>query len=179
MHSFQTRNDLISTLTKNCIFAEIGVFQGTFSKLIYSFLKPQELHLIDIFEGTVCSGDKDGCNLTWANLNHEFNVLKNFFKEQNSVKLHKGKSKDILIKFPDDYFDFIYVDGDHSYEGAIADLELARKKIKNGGIILGHDYSAEMPEVIKAVNDFIGQNNLQIDFITLDKFPSFGIINNK
>ena len=36
-----------------------------------------------------------------------------------------------------------------------------------------------MPEVIKAVNDFIGQNNLQIDFITLDKFPSFGIINNK
>ena len=173
MHSFQTRNDLISTLTKNCIFAEIGVSQGTFSKLIYSFLKPKELHLIDVFEGTVCSGDKDGCNLTWANLNHEFNVLKIFFKDQNFVKLHKGKSKDILIKFPDDYFDFIYVDGDHSYEGAIAE------KIKNGGIILGHDYSTEMPEVIKAVNDFIGQNNLQIDFITLDKFPSFGIINNK
>jgi len=56
---------------------------------------------------------------------------------------------------------------------------LARKKVKPGGIISGHDYAFNFLPVMRAVNDFISQNNLKIDFITLDGCPSFGIINNK
>jgi len=179
MHCIQTRTDLISTFPKNSIMAEIGVFQGSFSKVINTLLTPKELHLIDVFKGTICSGDKDGNNLIWANLDHEFNVLKIFFKDMKSVKLHKGKSEEILKTFSNDYFDVIYIDGDHSYEGAMNDLKLAKEKIKIGGIISGHDYTSKVPGVFNAVNDFIAQNNLKIDFITLDKFPSFGIINNK
>jgi len=179
MQYFQTRNDMISTFPKNSVIAEIGVFEGSFSKIINEFLTPINLHLIDIFEGTVCSGDKDGNNLKWANLDHELNVLKNYFKHQKSVELHKGKSADVLKKFSNDYFDIIYIDGDHSYEGVMIDLKLAREKVKNGGLISGHDYTLEMPGVIRAVNDFVDDYNLKIDFITLDKFPSFGIINNK
>jgi hypothetical protein len=179
MQSFQTRNDLLSIIPKNCIFAEIGVFQGAFSKIIFKYLEPNELHLIDVFEGTICSGDRNGENLIWANLNHEFNVLKNFFKTEKNARIHKGKSSDVLNGFPDNYFDAIYIDGDHSYECALIDLELAKNKIKKGGIILGHDYCEKMPGVLKAVNEFIFINNFKIDFITLDVYPSFGIINNK
>lgn len=179
MRYFNNREDLISFFPKKCIFAEIGVFQGTFSKLIYKFLDPEELHLIDLFEGSTCSGDKDGNNVITVNLNHEFNVLKNFYKDVESVKLHKGTSKEILNLFPDDYFDIIYIDGDHSYEGVTVDLNLARKKVKPNGIISGHDYSFAFLPVMKAVDNFIKENNLKIDYITLDKLPSFGIINNK
>ncbi len=179
MQYFQTRDDLISSFPKNSIIAEIGVFKGQFSKIIKTFLNPKELHLVDIFTGTMCSGDKDGNNIVWINLDHEFNVLTNYFKGQEEVKLHKGKSENIIANFPDDYFDVIYIDGDHSYEGVSIDLNLARKKVKPGGIISGHDYAFNFLPVMRAVNDFIAQNNLKIDFITLDGCPSFGIINNK
>ena len=92
MHYFQTRDDLISSFPKNSIIAEIGVFQGQFSKIIKSFLKPKELHLVDLFQGSMYSGDKDGKNVICCNLDHEFNVLTNYFKDQEEVKLHKGKS---------------------------------------------------------------------------------------
>ena len=36
--------------------------------------------------------------------------------------------------------DWIYVDGDHSYEGCLRDLENSLKVVKPGGIIMGDDY---------------------------------------
>jgi hypothetical protein len=179
MKIYDTRESMISTFPKFCTIAEVGVFQGDFSKLIYKFLSPKELHLIDIFEGNACSGDKNGNNVVHTNLSHEFNKLKNYFKDNNSIFLHKGKSENVLLHFPDDYFDVIYIDGDHSYDGVSKDLTLAKAKVKKGGIISGHDYGPQFLSVIYAVNDFLDNSNLKLDFKTQDIFPSFGIINNK
>ena len=41
---------------------------------------------------------------------------------------------------PDDSCDFIYVDGDHSYAGCLADIKAYWPKVKVGGIMAGHDY---------------------------------------
>ena len=49
--------------------------------------------------------------------------------------------------------DLLFVDGDHSYDGAMADLIAWAPMVREGGYMLCHDHNWE--EVAKAVRDFI------------------------
>jgi hypothetical protein len=180
MELYNTRNDLFESLDKKLIICEIGVFKGDFSKFLKDNLDPKELHLIDIFEGMMCSGDKDGNNIIYSDLSRDYENLLTFFQNDKSVFLHKGKSFDILNGFEDNYFDIIYIDGDHTYEGVKKDLEVSLKKIKKTGFICGHDYTQDkFPGVVKAVSDFKLQNNFEISHLTKDGCPSFCLKPNK
>lgn len=173
---FKTRQDLLKSFGENLTVCEIGVFQGEFSKFIWGETNPKELVLIDLFNWKTSSGDQNGENTKFADLNEEYLQLQNHFKDQN-VKIIKGDSSQVLKSFDDKYFDIIYVDGDHSYKGALKDLQTAFHKIKTNGIICGHDYNIKLyPEVVAATTDFCNQYNLQINFLTQDKLPTFGII---
>lgn len=50
-------------------------------------------------------------------------------------------------------FDFIFVDGDHSYDATYSDCEKYYPLLKKGGLFCGHDYSS-IEAVNKAVNTF-------------------------
>jgi hypothetical protein len=176
MKILETRNELIESFKKELIIAEVGVFKGEFSKIILEVMKPKELHLIDIFEGDMCSGDKDGNNIIWTELNEEYIRLKKEYEKTKEVYIHKGKSHTILEEFGDGYFDLIYIDGDHSYNGVKIDLEMSYKKIKPGGLICGHDYiSPRFDGVVNAVNEFCEENNLSINYLTKDGCPTYCI----
>ena len=71
-------------------------------------------------------------------------------------KILRGYSQDFVNSFEDGSLDYIFIDGDHSYEGALRDCELFFPKIKNGGIFAGHDWSFD--GVQKAVNEFKDRN---------------------
>lgn len=49
-------------------------------------------------------------------------------------------------------FDFIFIDGDHSYEMCYKDLNLWYDKIRSGGLFSGHDFS--LPGVNQALLQF-------------------------
>lgn len=51
--------------------------------------------------------------------------------------------------------DFVFVDADHSYEGCRTDIEAWLPKIKNGGVLAGHDF-AWAGTVQRAVFDTLG-----------------------
>jgi hypothetical protein len=175
----ETRNELLDLLPINLTICEIGVFKGEFSKILLDKMKPKELHLIDIFEGQMCSGDKDGNNIVWTNLNDEYLKLIELFKLNENVFIHKGMSYSILENFDDEFFDLIYVDGDHSYNGVKKDLEVSFRKIKNNGFILGHDYTPQFQGVIDAVNEFCLKYKQSISMLTKDGCPTFVININK
>ncbi len=178
MKIFNNRNEMICSLNKNMVIAEIGVFKGEFSKYIIDVLEPKELHLIDIFEGMMCSGDKDGNNIIWIDIGNEFIKLRETYSNQSNIHIHKGRSSDILSQFPDSYFDMIYIDADHSYNGTMSDLMLAKNKVKKDGIISGHDYTRSMfPGVVDAVDNFCKMHDLEINSSTLDGCPSFLMYN--
>ena len=67
------------------------------------------------------------------------------FKERTTplgnVLYTRGKSLEALQFFKDGQLDFIYIDGDHRYEGVLADLNGWRPKLRDGGIMAGHDWS--------------------------------------
>lgn len=60
-------------------------------------------------------------------------------------------------------YDWIYVDGDHSYEGCYYDLGEAWKIVKSGGYLMGDDYTNKTG-VNKAVNKFLEDIGLQAEF---------------
>lgn len=53
----------------------------------------------------------------------------------------------------DEQLDFVYIDGDHSYEGIRADLQAWFPLIREGGIIAGHDYGQPAFPGVKAAAD--------------------------
>jgi O-methyltransferase len=177
MNIYETRNDLFKIFDKNLIIAELGVFKGEFSKFLYEELNPKELYLVDIFEGYVGSGDKDGNNMEYTNLQDEYASLVTFFNNNKNVKVLKTTTTEFLESIDDNYLDIVYIDADHDYEPIKKDLYLSFKKVKNGGFICGHDYtSPRFDGVVRAVNEFCDEMNLKINYLTNDGCPTFCII---
>lgn len=63
--------------------------------------------------------------------------------------------------YPDKSLDFIFIDGDHNYEGIKKDLVAWRPKMKDGAIMAGDDYSPAWG-VIRAVDEFFGKDKVKI-----------------
>jgi FkbM family methyltransferase len=62
--------------------------------------------------------------------------------EFSNVRLWRCRTDDqkLLDEYPDGYFDAIYVDAVHNYEGVRADILNFTPKVKRGGVIAGHDF---------------------------------------
>jgi len=74
-------------------------------------------------------------------------------------KILKGLSVDMAAEVPDKSCDFVFIDGDHSYEGCKADIEAWQDKVKPGGWLCGHDYDhPEQGDVKRAVDEAFGDS---------------------
>ena len=75
-----------------------------------------------------------------------------------------------LLRQQDTLFDFVFIDGDHSYEQCKKDIINYSPLVREGGIISGHNYheasNSAHPGVHQAVKEVLGNNiNLERDFI--------------
>lgn len=168
----KNRDFLLRMMPKNSICAEIGVHKGDFSKNILQIVKPKKLVLIDKW---MYIPDIDTQNYT-ETLHQKFfdslytTVLKNF-NDKSNVEIKKGDSCQMLSEYPDEYFDWIYIDADHIYEGVKSDLNMAYRKLKIGGFIAGDDYVYDTKwkdGVIKAVDEFY--QNHQVNLVTVRNY---------
>jgi hypothetical protein len=53
--------------------------------------------------------------------------------------------------------DFVFVDGDHRYEGVKADTGKAFEVLAPGGMIVWHDYAAKSPGLCRFMEEFTQQ----------------------
>lgn len=176
-----TRSDFLvkvkAYLPQDPICVEIGVYRGDFAKKIYDTLNPYKLHLIDPWAigsdknstAPQYEGILNGLNTAYSDSN-DLILVKNLLKDGLSdrrIILHRGFSYDEVNNFSDKYFDFVYIDATHLYESVKADLNMFLPKLKNGGIIGGHDYiEHDSFEVIKAVDEFVKENNTKLLFVS-------------
>lgn len=139
--------------------AEIGVFKGDFSRTILNACLPSELHLIDI-------------DLT----THA--IAKLFQKEVTAGKvvLHEGEAVPVLQGFPDEYFDFIYIDANHSYRSVKGDIAAATPRLKPEGFLIFNDYTYWSPcecmkyGVIQAVNELCLEDDWEMLYFALEPY---------
>lgn len=142
------RTELLSRMLKGSVCAEIGVYKGEFSQHILKVVRPQKLHLIDPwfyetapeYERTWYGG-KTGVDQQHMDSLYE-SVCRKFQKaiDAGAVIIHRGKSGDVLAGFPEDYFDWVYIDGNHAYEFVKEDLRQSLRVLKPGGYLAGDDY---------------------------------------
>jgi hypothetical protein len=118
-----SRNELVKNLPRGGRVAEVGTYRGAFARHILSSCEPAELNLIDL----------------------DFSLLDPAVANEPRVTTHHGASHDMLARFPDDHFDWIYIDGDHSYEGASRDARVASSKVKPGGHLVFNDFAHADP----------------------------------
>jgi len=168
------RSELLKLLPKNAVCSEIGVNEGEFSQQILNITLPQKFHLVDAW------GDParyhDGLKLM---------VHEKFANEINAgqVEVNVGFSTVKLKEFADHYFDWVYLDTDHSYSVTADELRILKDKVKPGGIIAGHDYIVGnwvgdcRYGVIEAVHELCLYDNWELLYITINKneMPSFAI----
>lgn len=57
-------------------------------------------------------------------------------------------------------FDFVFIDGDHSYQGCCADIQAYYPLLKAGGLLAGHDYHWD--SVRQAVADRLGNHTIDL-----------------
>ncbi len=137
---------------------EIGVSGGLNSKYILDNLNIKRLYLVDPYDDYVDN----------SNEYKDVKVSKDFLSKMNKIakrRLRKYEKKISWIKkYSNDALnivpmvDYIYIDGNHSYEYVLDDCKNYWQKVKNGGILAGHDIS--MVGVLNAVQDFCKEEKL-------------------
>jgi spermidine synthase len=149
------RTALLAHLPKGGLVAEVGTLRGDFAREILRITEPRELHLIDIkILSTVQKMAED------ASL-------------RDRLRVHESDSVEALMSFPDEFFDWIYIDAQHTYEGVTRDIDAARCKIKAGGFLVFNDYTmwsyVEMQPygVVTAVNELCINDNWEIVYLAL------------
>ena len=78
-------------------------------------------------------------------------------------------SKDAVNQFADASVDFIFIDGNHTYEYVKQDIELWWPKVKCGGMMSGHDYGEG--GVSRAVDERFGVLRSVVDTVWSVKKP--------
>lgn len=133
---------------------EIGVFEGASSCYLAQRIRDAglqaELHCCDVFrvhDQYQFAGLLDGNSTRY--------IFEGHLAERgltDLVTIQEGRSEEILSRFPDYHFDFVFVDGSHHYRDIVRDIELAMKKLKPNGILAGHDI--DLPDVRQALNKY-------------------------
>lgn len=150
----KNRKFLLKYLPKNGIGCEIGVFEGVFSKFLLDNVKPKKLYLIDPFSTNEFKKAKLGHSHSGDDY---FQIVSDKIKKYPNAEIIR-KTSDCLKDFNDNFFDWIYIDGNHNYDYVLQDLLLSYAKIKTQGLILGDDYETVSKKwddgVFRAVNEF-------------------------
>lgn len=161
-------------LPKNPVCVEIGVHKGEFSKMILSELQPEKLFLIDPWEIGYDKNDKQtydsGLPTAYSTENDFKFVFNQFYDEirKNKVVMRADYSYNIVNDFPNNYFDFVYIDSCHLYNAVKADLNMFLPKLKENGLLCGHDYFKGVIEhglifgVVEAVDEFCIEKNFEM-----------------
>ncbi|MGP0102056.1 MAG: class I SAM-dependent methyltransferase [Solirubrobacteraceae bacterium] len=163
------RRRLLELLPKEAVCAEIGTWRGDFAATILSGSRPRQLHLVDPWEYRTDEAyeragygghSRDGQQMMDATYER---VVARFRSEieGGQVLIQRARSVDAAASFPDESLDWVYIDGDHSYEGVKHDLDAYFRTVKSGGFIAGDDYgqvgSWFEDGVTRAVDEFAGR----------------------
>lgn len=151
------RADLYKIIDTTKPVAELGVAEGLFSRDMLNWPIPK-LYSVDAWKKLNQKGD-GGFDQNWHdnNYNNAVKLLSQF--GERSVIL-RGLTHEMAALVEDGSLGLLYLDGDHSYEGVMKDLESWYPKVCKGGVIATHDYFDPDYGVKRAFGDFTKKNRI-------------------
>ncbi len=172
-HRNRSRMFLLRFITRGSVGAELGVFTGLFSSILahrtdaahITFVDPWWTLYGDYYPDWGAYTDFGRLKTRAAYAAAQHRVLRHITQKRC---LEVTSSVEWLAGQADESLDWVYLDTTHSYEGTKQELELLKRKVKDGGFILGDDWYEEEDHmhhgVWIAVNEFLRDNNFQVVF---------------
>ena len=168
---------------------EIGVFCGVTSRNICELLKTNfgsdfRYYGLDLF-GSTKTSSVDEIEPKFLENQKFSNPLKtiyyNFIKKENlnskisvqnflkkfskNIELIEGDTRVTLEKVPLSEIDFVFLDGGHSYDTVLSDLQKLYDNMKNNSKIVCDDFAGitKIESVEKAIKDFANNNKINLE----------------
>lgn len=134
-------------------YLEIGVHKGiNVLDMVKSYCKHpnSKIHCVDPWV------DYDG----YPEYKGQQDVLFSIFNAairgyEDKCVIHRGFSDDIVPTFEDNFFDIIFVDGNHETEYVYRDGCMSFEKVKTGGYIIFDDYTTSWSQTMKGIDKFL------------------------
>lgn len=148
---------VVSRLPSRSRVAEVGLANGR--SLLYLAARLSDNGGWDRFVGidSMAYGGQDQRN----------EIMNNVIRSgMSGIEIYELSSLDASCKYPDNYFNFVFLDSSHRYEQTKAEILLWQRKVIDGGILAGHDYNnvlGQGKEVFTAVNEMIGGKVLSFE----------------
>jgi predicted O-methyltransferase YrrM len=87
---------------------------------------------------------------------------------QDKIIINRGYSNKEINKFNDDFFDIIYIDGNHKPEYVLEDAVISFRKLKVNGIMIFDDYGWGGPDLTqKGINAFLSAYSKRIQYLNI------------
>jgi hypothetical protein len=160
---------VVNILPDNSHIVEVGAWKGCSTAYlaveIINSGKNIKLDVVDTWGGN----SDPGRDMYVEDVkNNNGNIFKLFEKNMEPVKHIINPINLPSVKASTLYnnksLDFVFIDANHVYESTKEDILSWLPKIKDGGIIGGHDYHfKDLPGVTQAVDEIFGNNVVHVD----------------
>lgn len=146
---------------------EVGVKSGQNASKIFKSIPGVKLYLVEPFFDYSITDCRFGEKLHYSHRREAFSKLKKY-----DTEWIEDISENAASKIENESLDFVYIDGNHSYDFCMLDLILYSRKVRKGGIISGHDFSFR--GVFAAVMDYVEFHKAYPLYLTeTDYLPSW------
>ncbi len=145
--------------------AEIGVRRGRYSRILCKANLNLLLYCVD----------------PWSEYSNKYRAEKQEriygeavenLKDLN-VKIIRKNSIDALEDFKDGQLDFVFIDGNHTYDYVAPDIIYWSKKVRSGGIVSVHDYyNFGLSGVVPAVDGYTKSHHIDPWYVTKELEPT-------
>jgi predicted O-methyltransferase YrrM len=146
--------------------AEIGVAEGRFSEAMHRAIPGLQLMSVDPWAAYG--------RISQRICDERYNRAVARLGKLEGVTIVRKTSMEAARDVPDGSLDFVYIDADHSFRGAMLDILLWTPKVRRGGIVSGHDfYEFYGAGVVTAVEAYVRAHAITDWYITREKEASW------
>lgn len=141
-------------LKDNSVIVEIGAFKGKSTCFIAEGIGSKNIQFF-----TIDTWRNDTMQEGRQDVYPDF--LKNIEPYKDKIKPLRGYSYDVRKEWPQERkIDFLWIDGDHSYEGVKRDIQDWLPLVKKNSFVCFHDYR-DFPGVKKAVDELSANGTIK------------------
>jgi len=134
------------------LIVEIGSFYG---RTAYAWAKSCDsstlVHCIDTWCGGPVDKDELSGNLPEGELTCSIDAFLRNVGALPNIRYSVGMSLDVMSSFAPKSVDLIFLDGDHRNPVLKFELAVCPRLLKDGGWLVGHDFSTKFPDVVTEV----------------------------
>lgn len=142
--------------------AEVGVDRGRFSEYILKYNPNISMLCVDPWRWKLRGESRYN------------STVRRLAPYGERARIIRADSFNAVHGVDDESLDFVYIDGDHTFDYVMTDIIWWSKKVRYGGVVAGHDYYRfRRGGVVPAVDVYTQQHGITQWFLTDERTPTW------